>query len=49
MTINLKINGLNFEELLEDDYFQTLFWNYIVLPEVEVRRTGTGKNVVLPD
>jgi hypothetical protein len=23
--------------------------NYIVLPEEEVRRTGTGKNVVLPD
>jgi hypothetical protein len=23
--------------------------NYIVLPEEEVRRTGTGKNAVLPD
>jgi hypothetical protein len=23
--------------------------NDTVLPEVEVRRTGTGKNVVLPD
>jgi hypothetical protein len=28
---------------------QLLRLNYIVLPEVEVRRTGTGKNAVLPD